>query len=102
METPYFFLDSDSPFNCLNDSIKILLYYIRKFLRKKNKFGKNKFYNEQKQIKKSSRFIKQSNVTVNFIRMYYLFYKTFSKMTHLTETQHIEILILIGCGDKIR
>jgi hypothetical protein len=32
----FFFLDSDSPFNCLNDSIKILLSYIRKFLRKKN------------------------------------------------------------------
>jgi hypothetical protein len=31
----FFFLDSDSPFNCLNDSIKILLSYIRKFLRKK-------------------------------------------------------------------
>jgi hypothetical protein len=32
---PIFFLDSDSPFNCLNASIKILLSYIRKFLRKK-------------------------------------------------------------------
>jgi hypothetical protein len=32
---PIFFLDSNSPFNCLNDSIKILLSYIRKFLRKK-------------------------------------------------------------------
>jgi hypothetical protein len=31
----FFFLDSDSPFNCLNDSIQILLYYIRKILRKK-------------------------------------------------------------------
>jgi hypothetical protein len=50
-----FFLDSDSPFNCLNESIKILLSYIRKFLRKKNnKVEKNKFYNEQKQVKKSS------------------------------------------------
>jgi hypothetical protein len=35
---------------------KILLSYIRKFLRKKNnKVGKNKFYNEQKEVKKSSR-----------------------------------------------
>jgi hypothetical protein len=32
---PIFFLDSDSPFNCLNDSIKILLSYIKKFLKKK-------------------------------------------------------------------
>jgi hypothetical protein len=32
---PIFFFDSDIPFNCLNDSIKILLSYIRKFLRKK-------------------------------------------------------------------
>jgi hypothetical protein len=31
----FFFLDSDSPFNCLNAGIKILLPYIRKFLRKK-------------------------------------------------------------------
>jgi hypothetical protein len=46
----FFFLDSDSPFNCLNASIKILLPYMRKFLRKK-KVGKNKFYNEQKQVK---------------------------------------------------
>jgi hypothetical protein len=45
-----FFLDFDNPFNCLNAGIKILLPYIRKFLRKK-KFGKNKFYNEQKQVK---------------------------------------------------
>jgi hypothetical protein len=30
--------------------MKILLPYIRKFLRKKNKFGKIKFYNEQKQV----------------------------------------------------
>jgi hypothetical protein len=35
MEKPYFFINSDSPFNRLNDSIKILLSYIRKFLRKK-------------------------------------------------------------------
>jgi hypothetical protein len=41
METPYFFfLDPDSHFNCLNDSIKILLSHIRKFLRKK-RVGKN-------------------------------------------------------------
>jgi hypothetical protein len=32
---PIFLLDSDSPFNCLNASTKILLSYIRKFLRKK-------------------------------------------------------------------
>jgi hypothetical protein len=56
METPYFvFFDFDNPFNCLNDSIKILLSYIRKFLRKKKKVEKNKFYNEQKQVKKSTR-----------------------------------------------
>jgi hypothetical protein len=44
----FFFLDSDSPFNCLNASIKNFLPYVRKFLRKK-KVGKNKFFNEQKQ-----------------------------------------------------
>jgi hypothetical protein len=55
METPIFFLDSDSPFNCLNDSIKILLSYEEIFEKKNNKVGKNTFYNEQKQVKKSSR-----------------------------------------------
>jgi hypothetical protein len=44
---PLFFLDSDSPFNCLNDSIQILLSYVMKFLRKKIITGKNKFYNEK-------------------------------------------------------
>jgi hypothetical protein len=34
--------------------------------------------------------------------MCYLFYKTFSKMIHLTEIQRLEILILIGCGDKTK
>jgi hypothetical protein len=33
-ETPYFFLDSDSPFNCLKDSMKILLSCTKNFLRK--------------------------------------------------------------------
>jgi hypothetical protein len=33
--------------------------------------------------------------------MCFLFYKTFSKMTHLTETQRIEILILLGPGIKL-
>jgi hypothetical protein len=53
-----------------------------------------------------SQKIKHVNQTVkcyvNFIRMCNLFYKTFSKMTHLTETQRIEILILIGCWDKTK
>jgi hypothetical protein len=58
----FFFLNSDSPFSCLNASIQILLPYIRKFLRKKNKFGKNKFYNEQKQVKNCvSKYLKLSN-----------------------------------------
>jgi hypothetical protein len=60
---PIFFLDSDSPFNCLNASIKFLLLYIRKFLRKKKyKFRKNKFYNEQKQVKNCvSKYLKLWN-----------------------------------------
>jgi hypothetical protein len=58
---PFFFLDSDSPFNCLNASMKILLPYIRKFLRKK-KFGKIKFYNEEKQVKNCvSKYLKLWN-----------------------------------------
>jgi hypothetical protein len=50
---PIFFLDSDSPFNCLNDSIKIL--FLHKEIFEKKKVGKNNFYNEQKQVKISSR-----------------------------------------------
>jgi hypothetical protein len=56
--------------------------------------------------KKTSQKIKKVNQTVKcycqFIRMCYLFYKTFSKMTQLTKTQRIEILILIGCWDKTK
>jgi hypothetical protein len=59
---PLFFFYSDSHFNCLNASIKILLPYIRKFLRKKNTVGKNKFYNEQKQVKNCvSKYLKLWN-----------------------------------------
>jgi hypothetical protein len=60
---PIFFLNSDSPFNCLNASMKILLPYIRKFLRKKIiKLEKFKFYNEQKQVKNCvSKYLKLWN-----------------------------------------
>jgi hypothetical protein len=48
----FFFLDSDIPFNCLNDSIKILLSYIRKFLRKKIiKFEKLNFIKNKNKSK---------------------------------------------------
>jgi hypothetical protein len=92
METPCFFLDSDSPFNCVNDSIKILLSYIRTFLRKKkNKVGKNKFYiitNRNKSKNQVDKLNSQMVPTVNFNPMCYLFYKT----AHLTlYTQRIEI-----------
>jgi hypothetical protein len=46
METPYFFLDSDSPSNCLNARIKILLSYIRKFLKKKIKLENSSLFDE--------------------------------------------------------
>jgi hypothetical protein len=56
----FFFLDSDSPFNCLNASIKILLPYIKKFL--SNKIGKTKFYDEQKRVKNCvSKYLKLWN-----------------------------------------
>jgi hypothetical protein len=56
--------------------------------------NKNKSKN---QVDKSN---SQMVLSISFVC--YLFYKTFSKMTHLTETQRIEILILIGCGDKTK
>jgi hypothetical protein len=54
METPYFFFYSDSPFNCLNDYKNFVILH-KEIFEKKKKVGKNKFYNEQKQVKKSSR-----------------------------------------------
>jgi hypothetical protein len=52
----------------------------KKIFEKKNiEVGKNIFYNEQKQVKKSSRLIKQSNVIVNFIRCVICFTKRFRK-----------------------
>jgi hypothetical protein len=51
METPYFFSDSDRSFNCLNGSIKILLPYIRKFLRKKIKLEKINFITNKNKSK---------------------------------------------------
>jgi hypothetical protein len=48
---PIFFLDSDSPFNCLNASMKILLPYIRKFLRKKKNLEKLNFITNKNKSK---------------------------------------------------
>jgi hypothetical protein len=88
---PIFFLDSDSPFNCLNDSIKILLPNIRKFLRKKIiKLEKINFImNKNKSKNQVGKSNSQMLVSISFVCVIYLFYKTFSKMTHLTETQRI-------------
>jgi hypothetical protein len=54
---PIVFLASDSPFDCVNDSMYKNFVTLHKeiFEKKNNKVGKNKFYNEQKQVKKSSR-----------------------------------------------
>jgi hypothetical protein len=101
----FFSLDSDSPFNCINDSIKILLSYIRKFLRKKiiNLEKINFITNKNKLKNQVGKSNSQMLLSISFVCVIcYLFYKTFSKMTHLTETQRIEILILIGCRDKTR
>jgi hypothetical protein len=51
----FFFLDSDSPFNCLNDNKNFVILNKEIFEKKKNNVGKNKFYNEQKQVQKPSR-----------------------------------------------
>jgi hypothetical protein len=107
----FFFLDSDSPFNCLNDKFlrkKIIklekINFITNKNKSKNQGGKSnsqKFPIILRNLEKCPECF-QSNVTVNFIRMCYLFYKTFSKMIHLTKTQRIEIFILIGCWDKTK
>jgi hypothetical protein len=66
---PIFFFDSDIPFNFLNDSIKILLSYIRKFLRKKiinlEKFNFIKNKNKSKnQVGKSN---SQMLLSISFV-----------------------------------
>jgi hypothetical protein len=70
METPYFFLDSNSPFNCLNDSIKILLSYIRKFLRKKKKLEKINFItNKNKSKNQVGKSNSQMLLSISFVRV---------------------------------
>jgi hypothetical protein len=67
----FFFLDSDIPFNCLNDSIKILLSYIRKFLRKKIikleklNFIKNKNKSKNQVGKSNSQML----LSISFVRV---------------------------------
>jgi hypothetical protein len=48
---PIFFLDADSPFNCLKLYKNFVTLHKEIFEKKNNKVGKNKFYNEQKQVK---------------------------------------------------
>jgi hypothetical protein len=62
------FLDSDSPFNCLNASIKILLLYIRKFLRKKiiNLEKINFITNKNKSKNQVGKSNSQQNMEENF------------------------------------
>jgi hypothetical protein len=68
METPYFFLDSDSPFNCLNDNIKILLSYIRKLLRKKKKLEKINFItNKNKSKNQVGKSNSQMLMSISFV-----------------------------------
>jgi hypothetical protein len=65
----FFFLDSDSPFNYLNGSVKILLSYIRKFLRKKIlnlekiNFGTNKNKSKNQVGKSNSQML----VSISFV-----------------------------------
>jgi hypothetical protein len=67
METPYFFLDSDSPFNCLNDSVKILLHK-EIFEKKKIKLEKINFITNknksQNQVGKSN---SQMLLSISFV-----------------------------------
>jgi hypothetical protein len=66
---PIVFLDSDSPFNCLNDSIIILLPYIRKFLRKKIiKLGKINFItNKNKSKNQVGKSNSQMLLSISFV-----------------------------------
>jgi hypothetical protein len=68
-----------------------LLPNIRKFLRKKIiKLEKINFImNKNKSKNQVGKSNSQMLVSISFVCVIYLFYKTFSKMTHLTETQRI-------------
>jgi hypothetical protein len=65
---PIFFLDSDSPLNCPNASMKILLLYIRKFLRKKiiNLEKINFITNKNKSKNQVGKSNSQQNMEENF------------------------------------
>jgi hypothetical protein len=76
---PYFFLDSDSPFNCLNDCVKILLSYIRKFLKKKIKLEKINFItNKNKSKNQVGKSNSQMLLPVSFVCVF-CFTKRFRK-----------------------
>jgi hypothetical protein len=66
---PIFFLDSDSPFNFLNDSVKILLSYIRKLLKKKKiKSEKINFItNENKSKNQVGKSNSQMLLSISFV-----------------------------------
>jgi hypothetical protein len=75
----------------------------KEFLRKK-KFEKINFItNKNKSTNQVDKSNSQIVLPISIVCVItYLFYKTFSKIAHLTETQRIEILILIGCGHKTK
>jgi hypothetical protein len=79
-----------------------MLPYIRKFLRKKELEKINFITNKNKSKNQVGKSNSQMLLLISFVYVTYLFYKTFSKMTHLTETKRIEILIFIGGGDKTK
>jgi hypothetical protein len=76
---------------------------MRKFLRKKIiKLEKINFIrNKNKSKNQVGKSNSQMLLSISFVGVI-CFTKPFSKMTHLTETQRIEILILIGCWDKTK
>lgn len=51
---------------------------------------------------KHTKFIRNTTCKHRLVYRLKLFREGDSKMAHLTETQRIEILIMIGCGDKVR
>jgi hypothetical protein len=95
----FFFLDSDIPFNCLNDSIKILLSYIRKFLRKKKikleklNFIKNKNKSKNQVGKSNSQML----LSISFVCVI-CFTKRFRKCSFIRNTTYRNFNFDWVCG----
>jgi hypothetical protein len=68
METPYFFFDSDSPFNCVNDKYKNFVILHKEIFEKKKKLEKINFItNKNKSKKQVGKSNSQMLLSISFV-----------------------------------